>query len=161
MYSDSKNLPGHSRVWIYQSGRKLNPEEEKAIIELGVQFVNNWTAHNRELLGSFEIRHHLFLIFMIDQNHAGASGCSIDKSVHFIQQIEKQFNLSLLDRMIFAYKNDGEIQLVKMNEFNSLLSQGKINSDTIVYNNLVDTKTDLENNWEIPLSKSWHSQLAR
>jgi hypothetical protein len=64
MYSEAKKLPGDSRVWVYQASRKFTAEEENTIKEAGIQFVNGWTAHNKDLLGTFEIRHHLFLIFM-------------------------------------------------------------------------------------------------
>jgi hypothetical protein len=63
--------------------------------------------------------------------------------------------------MTVAYKDNNEIHLIKLNNFNELLAQGKITPDTIVYNILIDTKSGLDTNWEIPISKSWHSQLVR
>jgi hypothetical protein len=156
MYTQPENLPAHSRVWIYQSDRKLSPAEEDKILSLGKQFVETWTAHNKDLLATFEIRHHAFLIIMIDPEHESASGCSIDKSLHFIQGLEKQFHLSLLDRMIFTYKDGNDIRFVKSSEFDNLLRSGRITDETIVFNNLAGTKAALETEWEIPLSRSWH-----
>ena len=158
MYTLPNNLPGHSRVWVYQSNRKLTEFEENQIQNMGQEFVENWTAHNQTLLASFEIRYHYFLIFSIDQNHAFASGCSIDKSVHFIQKVEKEFGITLLDRMLISYKDGDEIQIKKLNEFTDMLKRKEINSDTIVFNNLVDTKEALQSEWEIPVSKSWHGK---
>jgi hypothetical protein len=159
MYSSPENLPSTSRIWIYQANRFFTQEEENAILDSGKQFVENWTAHNKALKASIRILHHAFMIIMVDQEHAGASGCSIDKSVHFVQEIEKRFNLKLLDRMIVAYKENDELRLIPMNEFNTLIAQGKINPNTIVFNNLITTKAELDTNWEIPMSKSWHNQL--
>jgi hypothetical protein len=156
MYTQPENLPPYSRVWIYQSDRKFTAGEEEKIFSLGKQFVDTWTAHNKDLLATFEIRHHAFIIIMIDQEHESASGCSIDKSLHFIQGLEKQFGLSLLDRMIFTYKEGNEIRFVKSSEFDHLLRTGQIGDHTIVFNNLVGTKAALETEWEIPLSQSWH-----
>jgi hypothetical protein len=159
MYTTPNTLPPTSRIWIYQSNRILTPDEELKILEAGKQFVDQWTAHNQSLMASVEIMHHAFLVIMVDQEHAGASGCSIDKSVHFVQQVEKQFGLTFLDRMNVAYRQENEIRFTNINKFNTLVSEGKINQNTIVFNNLVETKEDLGNNWEVPLSRSWHKQL--
>jgi hypothetical protein len=35
-----------------------------------------------------------------------------------------------------------------------MLENGKINDDTIVFNNLVSTKAEFETNWETPLKDS-------
>jgi hypothetical protein len=160
MYISPLSMPSDSRVWVYQSNRTLTPDEENKITQEAKEFVDSWTAHNQTLHASFEIRHHIFLIFMIDQKHAAASGCSIDKSLHFIQNAEKKYSLSLLDRMIFAYKDNDEIHLVNKKEFDSLISSGKISDDTIVFNNLVISKSELDNSWEMPLGKSWHKQIV-
>ena len=159
MYSSPENLPSSSRIWIYQANRFFTNDEESEILKAGKQFVESWTAHNQALKASIEIRHHAFLIIMVDQEHAGASGCSIDKSVHFIQQIEKQFGIKLLDRMVVAYKDNSDVCLTSLNDFNALISKGKINPNTVVFNNLVSSKGDLTSNWEVPVSKSWHNQL--
>ena len=111
-----------------------------------------------ELKASFEIRYHLFLIIMIDVNHALASGCSIDKSIHFIQKIEKEFSVSLLDRQIFALKQNDKINLISRKDFEKLIDK-EISKDTIVFNNLIQTKIELSSSWEIPVKDSWHASI--
>jgi hypothetical protein len=96
---------------------------------------------------------------MIDKNYTEASGCSIDKSVHFIQSLEKEFNITLMDRMLFAYKNNGRVEVVSKKEFSSLLSQGVVNDETTVFNNLVQSKEELNKNWEVALKESWHRDV--
>jgi len=159
MFTNPTQMPSDSRIWIYQANREFTTEEEKRIAELAIKFLDSWTAHNQELRASFEIRHHIFLIIMIDQNHALASGCSIDKSIHFIQNIEKEFSVSLMDRQIFALRENGNITLVKRKIFDAMIQSGEINGDTIVFNNLVETKNELETNWELPIRNSWHSAI--
>lgn len=69
----------HSRVWIYQSDRKLtDPEVGKIQQELD-DFTIGWTAHNNQLKARAEIRYNRFLILIVDESQAGASGCSIDR----------------------------------------------------------------------------------
>ena len=158
MFVDAKKMPDDSRVWVYQASREFSGEEEKEISILTSEFLETWTAHNMELKASFEIRYHIFLILMIDGNHALASGCSIDKSIHFIQTIEKNFSISLLDRQIIALKENDKISLIKRKEFEKLIEK-EISLETIVFNNLIQTKRELTTNWEIPIRESWHGGI--
>ena len=48
----------------------------------------------------------------------------------------------------------------KVNEFEKLFSQGILHDNSIVFNNLIITKKELESNWEIPLKDSWHKNLV-
>lgn len=159
MYVGIEKIPDDARVWVYQSNREFTTEEEDQITILTKEFLNSWTAHNQELKASFEIRYHIFLILMIDGKHALASGCSIDKSIHFIQNIEKQFSISLLDRQIFALKEDGKINLMKRKDFEKMIEK-EITLETIVFNNLVQTKQELNSKWEIPIRESWHAGIG-
>ena len=159
MYIEIEKMPEDARVWVYQSNRELTTEEVEKISFLTKEFLNTWTAHNQELNASFEIRYHIFLIVMIDGKHALASGCSIDKSIHFIQNIERQFTISLLDRQIVALKEDGKINLLKRKDFEKMIEK-EISLDTIVFNNLVQTKHELNTKWEIPIRDSWHAGIG-
>jgi hypothetical protein len=46
-----------------------------------------------------------------------------------------------------------------MQEFQTLINDGKVDDQTLVFNNLVSTKNELDSNWQIPLHKSWHKRL--
>ncbi|WP_184546096.1 ABC transporter ATPase [Mucilaginibacter sp. FT3.2] len=151
----------HSRVWIYQSDKKLTDEVVQQIqLELD-KFTTGWTAHNNQLKAKGEVRYNRFLILIVDESQAGASGCSIDKSVHFMQQLEQYFNINLFDRFNLAYRDGEEILSLPRHGFEDLLKQGKINTETIVYNNMVQNLTELETKWEVPFKNSWHIQLFR
>lgn len=148
-----------SRVWIYQSDRELYDEEVKQLHEILNKFASEWTAHNHQLKAKAEIRYNRFLILIVDENQAGASGCSIDKSVNFIKRLEQEFGISLLDRFNLAYREGEKVLSAPRDEFEDLLRSGKINSNTIVYNNLVQNLEQLETKWEVPFKDSWHNQL--
>lgn len=152
-------LPDNARLWIYQSDRPFTAEQIGHIKKTLSAFVENWTAHNRMLAAGFDIRYDLFLIVGIDEQMAMASGCSIDKSVHIMRQLEQELGLKLLERNIFAFKKDGHVMPITRKNFESMVQSGEINDETIVYNNLVDRKSDLATRWEIPLRESWHKQL--
>lgn len=144
-----------ARVWIYQGNRELTEEEIKKIKEKLTEFVLNWDSHKNQLSSSFDIRYNYFIIFVVDQDHVFASGCSIDKSVNLIKSLEKDFHISFFQRENIAYKREGKIQIADMSDFENLLENGIIDEDTIVFNNLVYTKQEMQSDWEIPLKKSW------
>lgn len=149
----------NSRIWIYQSNRPLTVEEQTEIQALLNQFTAQWHAHGEQLAALGEIRHDRFIILSVDEAQAGASGCSIDKSVNLMKEIEKQFNLDLFDRFNIAYREDGDIKIVNRATFEQLISSGKINDATLVFNNLVATRRELETNWQIPMKDSWHARV--
>jgi len=148
-----------SRVWVYQADRKLSDSEvQQAQIQLD-NFTTGWTAHNNQLSAKGEIRYNRFIILIVDENQAGASGCSIDKSVRFISQLEQQFNITLLDRFNLAYREGNEVLSVPRAGFEALLKQGNINTETIVFNNMVQSLQELQTKWEVQFKDSWHIQL--
>ncbi|SDP15968.1 hypothetical protein SAMN05428975_0519 [Mucilaginibacter sp. OK268] len=151
----------HSRVWIYQSDKKLTDPEVKQIQQELDDFTIGWTAHNNQLKARAEIRYNRFLILIVDESQAGASGCSIDKSVHFMKHLEQHYHINLFDRFNLAYREGGEVLSLPRHAFEDLLKQGKINTETIVYNNMVQNVSELESKWEVPFKNSWHIQLFR
>jgi len=151
----------NSRVWVYQSDRKLTDGEVIQLQILLDNFTAGWTAHNNQLKAKGEIRYNRFLILTVDENQAGASGCSIDKSVHFMKQVEQQFNINLFDRFNLAYREGNEVLSVPRHNFEELLKQGRITTNTIVFNNMVQNLNELQNKWEVPFKDSWHIQLFR
>jgi hypothetical protein len=151
----------HSRVWVYQADRKLTEAEALQAQVLLDNFTTGWTAHNNQLLAKAEIRYNRFLILFVDESQAGASGCSIDKSVNFMKQLEQHFGINLFDRFNLAYRDGEEILSVPRHQFEDLLKAGKINTETIVFNNLAQNITELQTKWEVPFKDSWHIQLFR
>jgi hypothetical protein len=149
----------NSRVWVYQADRKLSDKETQQVQILLDNFATGWTAHNNQLKAKGEVRYNRFLILIVDESQAGASGCSIDKSVHFMQHIEQQFGIKLFDRFNLAYREGSEVVSVPRHNFEEMLKNGAINTDTIVFNNMVQNLQELETKWEVPFKDSWHIQL--
>lgn len=149
----------HSRVWIYQSDKELNGAQAARVATLLNDFATQWTAHNHQLKAKAEVRYNRFLVLIVDETQAGASGCSIDKSANFMKALEQEFGINLFDRFNFAYREGEKVLSAPRHEFEAMLRSGKINSDTIVFNNLVQDLSQLENKWEVPFKDSWHQQL--
>lgn len=152
-------MPENARVWVYQSNTILNDEQIKHITEQGDLFINQWSAHGASLKASFDILYSRFIIIAVDEQQAMASGCSIDKSVQFMKQLESQFQINLFDRLKIAYKNElNTISVVSLNEFEQLAKEKKINENTIVYNNMVSTKSAFDKEWEVEAKNSWQKK---
>ncbi len=148
-----------SRVWIYQSDRELYDEQVKQLHEILNNFTAEWTAHNHQLKAKAEVRYNRFLILIVDESQAGASGCSIDKSVNFMKKLEQQFDIKLFDRFNFAYRDGEKVLSLPRHDFERMLKEGKITTNTIVFNNLVQDLQQLDTKWEVPFKDSWHLQL--
>ncbi|MFN0173679.1 MAG: hypothetical protein ACKVU0_03435 [Saprospiraceae bacterium] len=150
-----------SRVWVYTSNRALTADES-AIAQKNLDaFCQQWTAHNQALLAKAEVFENQFLVLMVDETQAGASGCSIDKSVHFLEQLGEAIGADFFERMRFAWVNEqGEMQFANRPEFMALVQSGHINHETLMANSLVQTKSDLAEKWLVPFGKSWHKRLV-
>jgi len=149
----------NSRVWVYQADRELTNDEVIQAQILLNNFATGWTAHSNQLKAKAEIRYNRFIILIVDESQAGASGCSIDKSVHFMQQLEAKFGINLFDRFNLAYREGNEVLSAPRNAFEDKLKAGAINADTIVFNNLVQNLGELNSKWEVLFKNSWHMQL--
>jgi hypothetical protein len=154
-----KNMPENARVWVYQSNKELSVIEENKIKEAGNHFITDWSAHGASLKASFDIVYHRFIVIAVDEQQAMASGCSIDKSVKFVKELEEQFTLSLFDRLQVAYRDGNEISVCHLSAFEKLAEQGLVNESTVVFNNMVTTKTAFDKEWEVPLKKSWQNKV--
>ncbi|RDY57770.1 ABC transporter ATPase [Flagellimonas nanhaiensis] len=160
MLADFNSLPDTSRIWIYQSNRSFTDEELQKI-EAGLStFLQQWTVHGSDLLAGFEIKYKRFIIIGLDQSNASASGCSIDASVHFIQTLEQKYDVILLDRMNVSFKQGDYIAYKPLKDFKKMAKEKAISKNTVVFNNLVASKLEYLENWEVPASESWHARFV-
>ena len=159
MLTEFKDLPNDSRVWIYQSGRKLSDTEITSIIPKAKAFLEQWTAHGSDLEAGFEIRYNRFVVLGLNQANASASGCSIDASVRYIQSLEKEFKVDLLDKMNVTFYNGEFIAHKTLTDFRKMAKARSVSPNTVVFNNLVNTKAEYLENWEVPAKESWHSRF--
>jgi len=155
-----ETFPATSRVWIYQSKTVFSEADIPKIRQQIQAFTAQWASHNNALRATGNIYHNRFVVLMTDESQMGASGCSIDSSVHFIKAVEQEYKVDLFDRMVFTYEKDGAVQAADREQFTKLYASGEINDDTIVFDNLVNTKADFEARWKVRLGDSWHSRMV-
>jgi len=158
MYVSFNLLPPNAKVWIYQSDTNLSIVDVELIEKEVKFFLNNWSSHNKEIESSYEIRYNRFLIIGLNENINSASGCSIDKSVNFIKNLQSILKVNFLNRLDVAYKIGNEINSISLLEFQNMIRENKLSKDSIVYNNMIDTKKLYLNNWETTIENSWHKK---
>lgn len=150
----------HSRIWIYQSSEEFIPKQLKTIEELKNIFLQHWESHGNPVKGKIEVLHNRFIVIVIDEADEKSCGRSVDASIHLMKELEKELNVSLLNRMLVAYKKGEQIFSCTLPEFEALAKKGDVDSNTIVFNNTVHTLAEFEKNWEVPVEKSWHSSCC-
>lgn len=161
MLVDFNTLPEESRVWIYQANRSFTEQELEEIQSKLDVFIENWTAHGSDLQSGYVIKYKRFIIIALNQNLNKATGCSIDASVHFIQQLEKEYQVDLMDKMNVSYKQGDFIAYKTLLDFKKMAKEKAISKNTIVFNNLVTNIAEFNENWEVPASESWHSRFVK
>jgi hypothetical protein len=154
-------VAAHARVWIYQSNRPFSENETQQIENQVVEFTKKWASHGQQLATHGEILHNRFIVLMVDEQLAGASGCSIDSSVRFLKNVEQDYNITLFDRFIFSYINaENQVVSVDSGTFATLYKEGKIHDDTLVFDSLVNNKAALDTQFVKPLKESWHKRMV-
>lgn len=159
MTVEFSSLPQTARLWIYQCNRSFTLDEIQEISNKLKTFLEGWTAHGADLKAAFEIRYKRFIVIGLDQNQQLASGCSIDASVHFIQQLETAFKVDLLDKLNVSYKQGDYIAYKPLKEFKKMVKDKAVSKNTIVFNHLVQTKAEYLDFWEVPAAESWHARF--
>lgn len=155
-----EHLAATSKVWIYQADRELTTDETAEIRHLTADFVRQWASHGTALYAGGDLLFNRFLVLMVDESMAGASGCSIDSSVNFVRQLEQNFKIGFFDRLSFAWMSATGVLSAPKAVFKEWYHTGKISDNTLVFDNLVQTKAQLEAAWLIPLSASWHKRFV-
>ncbi|MCR8668185.1 ABC transporter ATPase [Aestuariibaculum sp. M13] len=161
MLVDFNTLPEESRVWIYQANRSFTDEEVSEIEEKLNVFLENWTAHGSDLNAGYLIKYKRFIIIGLNQNLNKATGCSIDASVRFIQELEQDYKVDLMDKMNVSYKQGEYVAYKSLTDFKQMAKDKAVSKNTIVFNNLVANIADFNENWEVPASESWHSRFLK
>ncbi len=155
MLADFNSLSENSRTWVYQANRKLTASDQEKCLDQLDNFLNQWAAHGNDLMASGIIKHDYFLIISTDESFNMASGCSIDTQVRFVQQLSSDLGIDFFQRTNIAFLINDEVELVPLSQIKSEVENGRISSQTLFYDNTIQTKGQLKNNWCVEAGKTW------
>ncbi|MFZ4543669.1 MAG: hypothetical protein ACOYOA_06440 [Saprospiraceae bacterium] len=146
-------------IKIFHSSRPFEANEAASIQEKINDFTATWSSHNNQLAANGKLLHDRFVVLMVDESRHGASGCSIDKAMHFIQDLGEAYQVDFFNRYLFAYLDGSQVVSVSKNDFVERYHSGKITDDTVVFDTLVANQTDFEGSFLKPLKHSWHRKM--
>jgi hypothetical protein len=158
MFIPFDQMPETSRVWVYQSSRPFSEAESSSIFADAETFLTSWTAHSQTLKASCQVAYHQFLILSVDEGYNAASGCSIDKSVHFVQDLETRYQTRFFERTLQAFLVQDSVQLIALKDLKQAVADEQISPETPAFHNLVETISQLNTHWIQPAGQTW---LAR
>jgi len=144
-----------SKVWIYQANRLFTMSEALEVEEMLTAFTMKWKSHGTAVKGTGYLFFGQFIILMADERATGVSGCSTDSSVRLIKDIEQRFGVTMFDRTTLAFVIKDKVQLLPLSQLQYAYDNQFITADTFYFNNLVQTKEELEKNWMVPVKDSW------
>lgn len=152
-------LPDHSRIWIYQAERELTANEVDFITQNGQKFTATWAAHGNALLAELLVIDNHFIILALDEEMEMASGCSIDKAMKFILDLQHTLSINLTNRLISAFPIENKIALMDMAAVRAALKTGQLNGDSLVYDPTISTVKELKSSWLKPIYQTWLKKL--
>ena len=154
-----ESLSGSAKVWIYPASRKFYKHEVSAVEEKIISFTSQWKNNDQELKVSYQFLYDRFIIILAEDPEGKITNSDLNQVVKFIQHLQSEYHLELLDRMNVYFKQGVYVQHKELKEFKKLLKNKSVSSKTIVFDHLIQTKDELENFWEIPITESWYHRL--
>lgn len=158
MFVEFNTLSEEAKVWVYPSSRKFYPQEIDELKEKLQSFVEAWKQDDADFKASFELKYDRFIVFSAEED-AQLTNTDIDQQVAFILQLQQEYEVELLDKMNVCFKQGEFIQYKDVKEFKTLLKKKSVSAKTVVFDNLVQTKGELENYWEVPITESWYNRF--
>ena len=79
--------------------------------------------------------------------------------MHFIQELERDYNVDLMDKMNVSFKQGEFVAYKSLKDFKTMAKNRSVSKNTIVFNNLVTNIAEFKENWEVPAKDSWHNRF--
>ena len=151
-------LPSSARLWIFCSDDQLVQEKQEQLTIALEEFFKVWESHNVPVKGALEIYYNQFVIVSGYCEDGGISGCSTDSLFRVVTDLANQLEIKLEVTGDIFFKENGSICRVNAGEFEKIVNAGKVDFDTVVFNNSITTLKEFNTGkWETSFSKSWHA----
>ena len=161
MFVDFEEIPEDAKVWVYPSSRKFYPNEIEALEEKVKTFVESWKSDDATFKASFKFLYNRFIILTADDIATELSNADMDAAVSLILNLQETYEVALLDRMNVCFKQGEHVQYKDLKDFKKLLKNKALTGKSIIFDNLVNTKQDFDNYWEITIEESWYNRFLK
>ena len=161
MIVDYKQMPDESKLWVFPSSRKFYPQEIEGLIERIKEFLSEWDDDEVLIKCSYSIKYDRFIFVTVDDTNNSLSVQAHDLLITFIQELEKVYNIILMDKMNVCYKQGEHVQYKDLIAFKKMMKERGVSQKTIVFDNMISTKGELKYNWEINIMNSWLGRFLK
>ena len=157
-------LPGRARLWVHVADRELTAAEQGALVRQLNDFLVGWSAHGAPLVAAGTVLYDRVLVVGLDEERAGATGCSIDKLVGWVRAHGEAAQVDWFDRHQVLWRQPGETEWKAMRtpEFWALRKAEVVTADSEVVDPLAVTVKEAKsgNGWLVKrFDESWHAAM--
>ena len=156
-----KGFNPDSKIWFYSSNRLLTEDETATINQQLLEFTKQWTSHNNALKAAGTVLHNRFIVLSADDSIENPGGCSIDKSIHFIQGIEAQYGLSLFGRLTIYYQSGNVMKSFHFNDLQNKIASGEISEHTLIMDTTITKVSALQSEFVKGAGQSWLARFMK
>lgn len=153
-------LPGDARCWIHVADTPLDADTQATLLDHLSGFFETWTSHQRPVAGNATLRDDRVLIVAATLNDGDISGCGIDGLTHAIDDVATSNNIRWMPALHVLYRDaDGHLQSVSRATFRQRVDDGRVTTETPVFDPSLTTLADVRERFEQPAGASWHGRI--
>ena len=147
-----------SRMWFYGLAQPLNRAQSEELVQLMDEFTSQWKAHGAQLAAAYRWINHQFLIIAVDEGQQQATGCSIDKSVHLLQEFGAKHGVDFFNRMLVHAQTGEGFTSYSTASLKAAIAEGSVHENTPVLHTTASTLGE-SGSGLIPLKESWAARF--
>ena len=135
-------FPINTKVWVYISSLPVN---DSLLEKFNIRFKNffsGWKSHGQMINGRFSIKNKHLLLVAANVNGSDLCGRAVDAQLRFIKELDKEFEMNLLDRNKMAYYSNEKIELFDFKDLKNLIENKQITKDTKWCNTFINTNSE-------------------
>lgn len=148
-----------AKVWVYPSSRKFYQNELSEVEDKIKNFISEWKNEDPSFKASYRFLYDRFVVILAEEDESKLTNQDLDQVVVFILSLQIEYDIELLDRMNVCFKQGEYVQYKEVKEFKKLLKNKSVSKNTVVFDNLIQSKEELENFWEVPITESWYHRF--
>ena len=137
-----QNLHPQSRIWLYISKEKIDDITQNNISSLFKDFLKDWKSHGQPVNGQLKFIKENLLVVGADYFPNGMCGRAVDAQVRFINKVNEEFNLDLLNRTNIAFVKENSTVVHNYNNLDAVIKKGLVNKSTVYCNNFSTKNSD-------------------
>lgn len=161
MIVDFNSIPDWCKIWVYPSSRKFYEQEIEGLKERIETFLTQLGEENEDVNCAYELKYDRFIIISVDDTDKPLNVKAHNNIAAFIINLEQQYEITLLDKINVCYKQGEFVQYKDLIEFKKMMKNNGVSAKTIVFDNMITTKEELETNWEINILDSWLGRFLK